>query len=214
MKKFAVGVLVGVMTLMFGSVTAFAITPAEEAEARYQAEKEAAEMAEMAKYADIENAAQDAIVNAATEKESAYDQYVVDQAAYFEAKDAEYFAAIVDAAASRAAAGAKVEYGYAADKANGLQNKADSLAKDADFAQWKYDEAKANKQADSELAKLQAAADGAAAVAEAAQKAAKSAADAAAAAQEACESAISYHADTHADWVAAANAMYAALSVF
>ena len=154
MKKFAVGIIVGVMTLMFGSVTAFAITPADEAEAKYQAEKEAAEQAKLvADAAEREAHIYDISYDVAA-KEDAYEDYIQAQAEYYAAKEEADRAATEAMALEKEAREAYAAASVAADKANGLSNKVDSYIADENKAYSKYEYAVVVKKSDSEISKL------------------------------------------------------------
>ena len=154
MRKFAVGVIVGVMTLMFGSVSAFAITPADEAEAKYQAEKEAAEMAKLvADVAEKEGANDGAVVSAA-EKEIAEEEFAKAQGEYYAAKEEAERAATEALALEKEAREAKAAADIAIDKSNGLYNKVDTYIADENKAYSKYEYAVVIKKSNSEIDKL------------------------------------------------------------
>ena len=154
MRKFAVGIIVGVMTLMFGSVSAFAITPADEAEAKYQAEKEAAELAKLVADASEKEGHKDDIVVSIAAKEEAEKAFIKAQAEYFEAKDVAERAATEAMVLEKAAREAKAEADKALDEAKGLANKVDSYKAEADKAYSKYEYAEVVKKAESEIKKL------------------------------------------------------------
>ena len=154
MRKFAVGVIVGVMTLMFGSVSAFAITPADEAEAKYQAEKEAAEMAKLVADAAEKEETGDVVVIGVAEKEEAEEEYVKAQAEYYAAKEEAERAATEAMALEKEAREAEAAAAIAIDKSNGLYNKVDSYIADENKAYSKYEYAKVVEKSNSEIDKL------------------------------------------------------------
>lgn len=154
MRKFAVGVIVGVMTLMFGSVSAFAITPADEAEAKYQAEKEAAEMAKLVADAAEKEETGDVVVIGVAEKEEAEEEYVKAQAEYYAAKEEAERAATEAMALEKEAREAEAAAAIAIDKSNGLYNKVDSYIADENKAYSKYEYAVVINKSNSEIDKL------------------------------------------------------------
>ncbi len=218
MKKFinkaTVGIIVGVATLMLGSVMCFASTEADEAEAKYQAEQEELRNAQLIADAAAEDAARDAFNEAAAAVEEAYDNYIKDQAAYFEAKDDEYFKGIYAVDVCSAVPGAKADAGIAKDEADGKSSKVKDREAEEALALSFVVDARNAKLSDAEIDKLEDKYQAAKDAAELAREAADDAADHAADMAEIALDAVADCQAAHADWVDAANYMYATLAVF
>ncbi len=154
-KKLAVGFIVGAVAVLFGGVSAFAITPEDEAEAKYQAAKEEAMKAQWVKDAAAEDAAIEAVNKAAAAKETAYDNYIVAQAAYFEAKDIEFFKGIYAIEQLKAVPGAKADLGDAKDKLNGAKSNLSNKEKEEAIAYGYAIDARIKNKSDAEINMLE-----------------------------------------------------------